>query len=86
MVWSETITLALIAGIPGIIGSLTNLIFVLRGNGKITVLEKTVNGKFSEMLEAVKTSSETKGKVDTIEKIIQPSAPTATIITDRRKE
>lgn len=86
MVWSEAITIALIASIPGIIGQVTNLIFVMKGNGKMDKLEGAVNGKFSEMIEAVKSSAETKGKVDTIEKIIQPSAPTATVVTtDRRK-
>jgi len=83
---SDALMIALISGIPAILTSLATLIFIIRGNGKINVLEKTVNGKFTEMLDAVKTSSEVKGKVDTIEKIIQPSAPTATIITDRRKE
>jgi len=73
--------------LPTTLTALATLIFVLRSNGKINLLEKTVNGKFSEMLEAVGTSRETKGKIDTIEKMIQESAPTATLVTkDKEKE
>jgi len=85
-VWSETILIALISGIPAILTSLATLIFVLRGNSKVNHLDETVNGKFSEMLDAVKVSSKMEGKVETIEKVMQPTAPITTIMVDRRRE
>ena len=80
---SDTVLISVITGIPAILTSLANLILGVKGNTKITTLGNLVNGKFSEMLDIVRESSEVRGKIETLEKSL---TPTTTVISDRRKE
>lgn len=85
------VAVALIAAIPSIIISIATLVSVIKGNArtetKMTDLTDAVNGRMTNMIEAVKQSSKVEGKLETLENIAAKTPATPTIlIGDRRKK
>jgi len=87
MIQIDASIIDLISAVAQVLFALAFVIAAILGNLKINGLKDLVNGKFSELLAAAKTTSKTEGKVEIIERIIQDSTPTATLVTkDKEKE
>jgi hypothetical protein len=83
---SETFWVALFAALPPTILAFATLVAVLKSNGDIKTLSNLVDGKFTEMLNAVSRSSKIEGKVEVLQEQQRTAshAPSTTVITDRR--
>lgn len=75
---SESFWISLIAAIPGILTGLATLVIVL---SKIASLHDLVDGKFTEMLKLVASSSKTEGRVDGL----MEATKKTTVVEDRRE-
>lgn len=83
---SDAAYVALFGAAPNILIAIAILWGVIRGNMSIAHLKEIVDGKFSEMLTAVKETSEVKGKTEVLTKIAEAAASPAKveIVGDRR--
>jgi len=78
--WTQVIVIV-VTNLAGILMAAAVLIAVIKGN--LSALNEKVDGHLGRLLDAVKQSSRTEGKVDAL---IQSNPQSTTVIADRRKE
>lgn len=78
---SEAVQIALIAILPSTLLSLAVLWSTIRGHVKIDNLTSVVDGKFSEMINALLNAAKIEGKV---EALINNTPKVTNVIQDRR--
>lgn len=76
---SDAFWIAMFAAIPGILTGITGIIIVLM---KVNSLHHLVNGKFTEMLQLVASSSNTQGRLDQLSE----NNKQVQVVRDRRNE
>lgn len=77
---SDTFWIALFTGVPAIISAVASLVIAVKGNAKLNSIHRTVDGKFSELLQKVGEAKKVEGAVGVL---VEQQRP---IIVDRREQ